>query len=25
LEGLAELGGHFDIPKLTLPKDKKSK
>jgi len=25
LEGLAELGGHFDIPKLTVPKDKKSK
>jgi hypothetical protein len=25
LEGLAQLGGHFDIPKLTIPKDKKSK
>jgi hypothetical protein len=25
LEGLAELGGHFDIPKLTIPKDKDKK
>jgi hypothetical protein len=25
LEGLASLGGHFDIPKLTIPKEKKSK
>jgi hypothetical protein len=25
LEGLAELGGHFDIPKLTIPKEKKPK
>ena len=25
LDQLAELGGHFDIPKLTVPKDKKSK
>ncbi len=25
LEGLADLGGHFDIPKLTIPKEKKSK
>jgi hypothetical protein len=25
LEGLADLGGHFNIPKLTIPKEKKSK
>ena len=25
LDQLVELGGHFDIPKLTVPKDKKSK
>lgn len=25
LEELAQLGGHFDIPKLTIPKNKKSK
>lgn len=25
LEGLAELGGHLNIPKLTVPKEKKSK
>jgi hypothetical protein len=25
LDQLAELGGHFDIPKLTVPKDKKPK
>lgn len=25
LESLADLGGHFDIPKLTIPKEKKSK
>jgi Domain of unknown function (DUF4252) len=25
LEALADLGGHFNIPKLTIPKEKKSK
>ena len=25
LDQLAELGGHFDVPKLKIPKDKKSK
>jgi len=25
LEGLADLGGHFNVPKLTIPKQKKSK
>ena len=25
LEGLADLGGHFNIPKLTVPKEKKTK